>query len=137
MISLLDEWLIPKADSQACSVFYWKMKGDYLRYKAEFVEESQKGEVVADAEAAYEKATELAASLPPTNIVRLGLALNYSVFFYEIKGEPEKACKIARETYQQASNDLKNEHFDNSYYKDITVILQLFQDNLTLWHADE
>jgi 14-3-3 protein epsilon len=98
MISLLDEWLIPKADSQACSVFYWKMKGDYLRYMAEFVDEAQRAEVVTQSEAAYEKATELAASLPPTNIVRLGLALNYSVFFYEIKGEPEKECKISRET---------------------------------------
>ncbi len=34
--------------------------------------------------------------MPPTHPIRLGLALNYSVFHYEIAGEAEKACELAK-----------------------------------------
>ncbi len=138
MISLLDEALIPTADSVQCSVFYWKMKGDYLRYMAEYTapDSQQHSQVVEVSQQAYEKATELASSLPATNIVRLGLALNFSVFYYEIKGMPQEASRIAHDSYNQASMELKNEQFENASYKDITIILQLFQDNLTLWHGE-
>ena len=138
MISLLDSMLIPTADSVQCSVFYWKMKGDYYRYMAEYTspEAEKRQDIVDKSQKAYETATELATSLPATNIVRLGLALNYSVFFYEIKGMPQEASKIAQESYHQASAELKNEKFENASYKDITIILQLFQDNLTLWHGE-
>ena len=46
----------------------------------------------------YSKAFELAKKyLAPTHPIRLGLALNFSVFHYEIKSEPERACKVAKE----------------------------------------
>ena len=46
-----------------------------------------------DAEKAYDTANKLAHScLSPTHPIRLGLALNYSVFFYEIKQNAAKAC---------------------------------------------
>ena len=38
----------------------------------------------------------MAESLSPTHPIRLGLALNYSVFHYEIKDQPEQACKLAK-----------------------------------------
>ena len=43
--------------------------------------------------AAFEKAEE---TLPPTHPIRLGLALNYSVFHYEIENKPDKACTLAK-----------------------------------------
>lgn len=52
---------------------------------------------VEKAEEAYKKAHELATeSLASTHPIRLGLALNYSVFYYEIKNEAEKACNMAK-----------------------------------------
>jgi len=51
-----------------------------------------------EASKAYEKASDLGKKhLAPTDPGRLGLALNYSVFFYEIDNSPEKACKLAKE----------------------------------------
>ena len=34
--------------------------------------------------------------MDPTHPIRLGLALNYSVFHYEIENKPEKACQMAK-----------------------------------------
>jgi len=61
----------------------------------------------------------------------LGLALNYSVFYYEIKQNPNKACKMARAAFDDAIADLDN--VEDEFYKDATLIMQLLRDNLTLW----
>lgn len=54
--------------------------------------------IVKDSEEAYGKAHELAKKeLSPTHPIRLGLALNFSVFHYEIKDQPDKACQLAKE----------------------------------------
>ena len=55
-------------------------------------------EVVEDSDSAYQKAMEIAnKDMPPTHPIRLGLALNYSVFYYEIQNKPEDACKLAKQ----------------------------------------
>jgi len=69
--------------------------------------------------------------LSSTHPIRLGLALNYSVFFYEIKQNANKACKMARDAFDEAIADLDN--VDDEFYKDATLIMQLLRDNLTLW----
>jgi len=48
-------------------------------------------------EEAYKVAYEEAANkMPSTHPIRLGLALNFSVFFYEIKNSPGEACELAK-----------------------------------------
>jgi len=47
---------------------------------------------------AYQDAHDVAKEkMPPTHPIRLGLALNFSVFYYEIQNQPDKACKLAKE----------------------------------------
>ncbi len=41
--------------------------------------------------------TKAVTDLPPTNPIRLGLALNFSVFYYEVLNAPEKACDLAKQ----------------------------------------
>ncbi len=53
-------------------------------------------EIVGKAKEAYEAAVEAGNEMPSTHPIRLGLALNYSVFHYEIANEPEKACAFAK-----------------------------------------
>ena len=45
---------------------------------------------------AYKEAQEEGEKLPSTHPIRLGLALNFSVFYYEIKNEPDRACELAK-----------------------------------------
>jgi len=55
-------------------------------------------EVVDNSEKAYQEAFDIAkVQMQPTHPIRLGLALNYSVFFYEIKNSPDRACQLAKQ----------------------------------------
>jgi hypothetical protein len=78
-------------------VFYHKMKGDYHRYLAEFASgDTRKGASEA-AHESYKTASTIASSeLAPTHPIRLGLALNFSVFYYEILNSPDKVSLRAR-----------------------------------------
>ncbi|XP_069491256.1 14-3-3 protein gamma-B-like [Ambystoma mexicanum] len=91
VLNLQDNLLI-KGRSEAqyeSKVFYLKMKGDYYRYLAE-VATGEKRTVVESSEKAYSEAHEISKEhMKPIHHVRLGLALNYSVFYYEIQNAPE------------------------------------------------
>jgi 14-3-3 protein epsilon len=62
-------------------------------------------------------------SLRPTNPIRLGLGLNYSVYLYEIANEPELAHQKSKKTFDDALPDLEN--LNEEEYKDATLIMQL------------
>jgi hypothetical protein len=64
----------------------------------------------------------------------LGLALNQSVFFYEISKSPEKACQLAKTAFDNAIAELDT--LSEESYKDSTLIMQLLRDNLTIWMND-
>jgi len=132
VMNVIDKHLLPHATSEDSKVFYYKMKGDYYRYKAEFTTEEAKKEAANKSLEGYQKALEAAnAHLPSTNPIRLGLALNFSVFYYEILGEQSKACELAKKAFDEAIAKLEDLSEDS--YKDSTVIMQLLRDNLTLW----
>lgn len=144
VLDLLDKYLVTKAVDMAdqsapnaeSAVFFLKMKGDYYRYLAEVAETSEKGSVVMKAEEAYKKAFEVSEQqLKSTNPIRLGLALNYSVFHYEIRSQPSEACQLAKKAFDNAIAELDSLPEDS--YKDSTLIMQLLRDNLTLWTADQ
>merc|ERR1711953_1092157 len=136
ILGLLDKGLIPKASSGESKVFYQKMKADYYRYIAEFTDGDKKKQAAESARQAYEAANKVAAKdLVVTHPIRLGLALNFSVFQYEVLQNPEEACKMARTAFEDAIAELGNVSEDS--YKDSTLIMQLLRDNLTLWTSDE
>ena len=56
---------------------------------------------------AYQQAMQSAQSLPWTNLVKLGLGLNYSVFYYDCLGDRDGASRIALETFLMASRELQ------------------------------
>lgn len=122
-------------ESAPARVFYLKMKGDYYRYLAEVEPDDSESAAKANAAAAYEEASAACKSMLPTNPIRLGLALNVSVFYYEIKREPEKAISTAKEAFDAAIAKL--DELNDTDYKDATLIIQLIRDNLTLWASDE
>jgi len=139
VLDLLDSHLIPnsKGDDQKDKesiVFYLKMKGDYYRYIAEVAQGDERNEIVKKFEEAYAEAYEKADNMETTHPIRLGLALNYSVFFYEILNDQQKACELAKDAFEKAIHELDELNEDS--YKDSTLIMQLLRDNLTLWTTE-
>ncbi|KAI8527530.1 hypothetical protein RHMOL_Rhmol12G0082700 [Rhododendron molle] len=128
ILTIIDKHLIPSSKSVEATVFYYKMKGDYYRYIAEFKFDQEKKEAAEQSLKGYE------AYLPSTHPIRLGLALNFSVFYYEIMNSPERACHLAKQAFDEAIAELDTLSEDS--YKDSTLIMQLLRDNLTLWTSD-
>ena len=131
LVNLLEKHLIPAAPTEEAKVFYYKMKGDYHRYHAEVDAGDDQRERAHDA---YAKATEYAVALKPTSPIRLGLALNFSVFYYEILRAPDKGCQLAREAFEKAINE--PDILDEDQHKEASLIMQLLRDNLALWTED-
>lgn len=135
VLALLDKFLIPKASNAESKVFYLKMKGDYYRYLAEVATGEDRNDVIDLSQKAYQDAFDIAkGDMQPTHPIRLGLALNFSVFYYEILNAPERACSLAKQAFDDAIAELDTLNEDS--YKDSTLIMQLLRDNLTLWTSD-
>lgn len=136
ILKVLDDHLIPSAKTGESKVFYHKMKGDYHRYLAEFAVGDKRKDSADKSLEAYKAATEVAQTeLPPTHPIRLGLALNFSVFYYEILNAPDQACHLAKQAFDDAIAELDT--LSEESYKDSTLIMQLLRDNLTLWTSSE
>ncbi|XP_016137802.1 14-3-3 protein zeta/delta-like [Sinocyclocheilus grahami] len=135
VLELLNKYLIQNSTNPESKVFYLKMKGDYYRYLAEVASGDDKKTTIENSQDAYEKALEISKTeMQPTHPIRLGLALNFSVFFYEILNSPEKACALAKQAFDEAIAELDT--LNEESYKDSTLIMQLLRDNLTLWTSD-
>lgn len=155
VLKLLDEYLIHNSEKEKSKdedkdkeaaqdgvaskgleslVFYLKMKGDYYRYLAEVKADQSDATITKSSEEAYQSAYAESKVLPPTHPIRLGLALNFSVFYYEILNDPAAACKLAKTAFDDAIAELDQLREDS--YKDSTLIMQLLRDNLTLWTSD-
>merc|ERR1712100_677477 len=105
-----------------------KIEGEYSTGEA-------RENAAEEAAAAYKVAEEIAGEhIPTTHPLRLGLALNYSVFLYEIANAPEKACSVAKQAFDMAISELDS--LTEESYRDSTLIMQLLRDNLTLWTSD-
>merc|ERR1712048_1336825 len=136
ILGIIDDSLIPNSTSEEAKVFYFKMKGDYHRYLSEFQTGASRKASASSALDAYTAASGIASTeLPPTHPIRLGLALNFSVFYYEILNSPDRACTIAKSAFDDAIAELDT--LNEESYKDSTLIMQLLRDNLTLWTSDQ
>ena len=135
ILDVLDKHLIPSSETEEGKVFYYKMKGDYNRYFAEFGTHNDRKKAAENSLAAYKAASYIAMTeLPPANPIRLGLALIFSVFYYEILNSPDSACRLAIDAFDDAITEL--DLLSEEDYKDSALILQLLRDNLTLWTSD-
>ncbi|KAF0697330.1 Aste57867_11976 [Aphanomyces stellatus] len=140
VLTLIDTHVLPKCLSANAeqTVFFAQMKGDYYRYLTEVQREADPART-RNAELAvecYTKAFALACEqLPTTHPLRLGLVLNFSVCLHETMHSPERACRLAKEAFDDAIDNL--EALGDQDYQNSTFILQLLRDNLVLWTTSE
>lgn len=131
VISLIDQKLLKDDDETEVKIFYIKMKGDYYRYMSETGESS----VIELANEAYNQAFQLASFLPAIHTTVIGLALNYSVFKYEVLKDPKAAIELAQSALDSALGILESS--EPGSHKESKPILELLKENLTLWEGEE
>ena len=136
VIATIDNHLYKKADDAEAKVFYLKMKGDYNRYIAEYAQGELKQSVADGALNAYKIASGIAKeSLSAVHPISLGLALNFSVFYYEVMNDHETACKIAKDTLDFA-NSIPNLDEEDETHRDAIQIINLLRENLEMWRLE-
>jgi 14-3-3 protein epsilon len=67
--------------------------------------------------------------------MRLGLAMNFAVFCYEIKGMHLFACHIAQKAISDSLADIGS--LSEESFRDSTAVMQLLRDNLLLWNGSD
>ena len=80
----------------------------------------------------YKDAFELAEiELPLYNEIRLGLALNYSVFEYDIMDNKNEAYEMAQKTYNDTMKIL--DEVEKKRASNNLLLIQIIKENLNMW----
>ena len=133
IIQIIKTDILQQASESEAKAFFLKMIGDYCRYIAENAKDGLLEQVKQNALKAYNQANQIA--LPPCNPIKLGLALNFSVFHYEVMKNHKAACELADQALQDALD--KIDELEEDDFRDAKSIIELLKENLTLWKEEE
>ncbi|KAJ8086571.1 hypothetical protein PM082_005394 [Marasmius tenuissimus] len=138
IVNLLNSKLLPAAEKGEERVFYSKMKGDYYRYLAEFSRPEDFERYAKESLDAYKSAYRHALeTLDPIHPTRLGLALNFAVFYHDVKKSPDRACHLAKSAFDDAVLSPQATDPDlTQTIRDALQILQLLKDDLIAWSKE-
>ena len=133
VVKMINDKVLAKSCDGEAKAFFIKMVGDYYRYIAENAKDSKLEEVKQKALQSYDEANNI--TLPPCNPIKLGLALNFSVFHYEVMKNHKMACELADKALQEALD--KIDELEEDDFRDAKSIIELLKENLTLWKEED
>ena len=122
------------ASTDETKAFFYKMIGDYYRYVAEAATGDQLDTVKNGALENYNQAQISSEKLNACNPIRLGLALNFSVFHYEVMNNHKQACELGERALTEALE--KIDDVDEETFRDAKSIIELLKENLSLWKEE-
>lgn len=126
-INATDNSFLTHPTGEPARILFLKMKADYCRYLAE-IERMQVSQVQQAYIAAYEAARN---SLGAAHPLRTGIALNYSVFHYEIVGNKDAAMQIAKMAYDEGISAAKS--LPEEEREDSMEVINLIATNIKNW----
>lgn len=132
--NLIDNTLFPALSDEQVEekIFYLKMKGDYFRYLCEIIHDDNFDSISEETESCYKQALAAAEEvLPISSPVRLGVALNLSVFYAEIKKDKETAISIATNAFTGAMSCL--EELEKNQNREVLFLVKMLEENMKLW----
>jgi len=133
--NIIDKYLLPNAEDPESKVFYLRLKADHIRYLCEISKDKEFDKACEESEKIYKEAYDIAIKdLPVINNTRVGLCLNFAVFYYEVKGNKKEGCKIAKKAFEDSMKYLDDlEKFKS---KDVLLLIQLLKENLIFWSSE-
>jgi len=112
------------------------MIGDYCRYITENAKGERLEKCKQQALTSYTQAQAICEKdLGACDAIRLGLALNFSVFHYEVMSDVKKACQLGEKALQDALDKLDD--CDEDTFRDAQSIIELLKENISLWKDEE
>ena len=136
IIAIIKSDILGSASESEAKAFFLKMIGDYCRYIAENASGERLENCKTEALNAYNEAQELCVKdLGACNAIRLGLALNFSVFHYEVMSDVKKACELGEKALQDALDKLDD--VSEEEFRDAQSIIELLKENLSLWKEED
>jgi 14-3-3 protein epsilon len=69
-----------------------------------------------------------------TDALKLGICLNFSVFYYEINNSVEEAIAICERGFNEALEAVSD--LEDTRFTDVVTIMQLMHDNITAWKLE-
>jgi hypothetical protein len=135
IVGNVKDWCMKVASTDETRAFFYKMIGDYYRYVAECASPDKIETVRNGALEAYQHAQTASESLNACNPIRLGLALNFSVFHYEVMSNHKVACDLGENALSNALE--KIDDVDEETFRDAKSIIELLKENLSLWKEEE
>jgi 14-3-3 protein epsilon len=135
IVEIVKESCMSVAATDETKAFFYKMIGDYYRYVAECANENDLEKVKNGALENYQLAQTTSESLNACNPIRLGLALNFSVFHYEVMNNHKQACELGEQALSDALE--KIDDVDEETFRDAKSIIELLKENLSLWKEEE
>jgi len=143
LLAIIDQTLLKHPTDLETKVLYLKTKADYYRYISEIYTGENFKRSSENASKFYQAAIEVFAErvekgekiFPATNPIRLGLALNYSIFQAEIKHDPKSAMNIAKKAFEEALNEFDN-MIDEEMKVNAASVMQTLKENIAAWKED-
>lgn len=136
-LMMIDKMLLPAAEKDTkATIFYLRTKADFIRYQCECCEENKKRALIVRAEECYALAMEkIRAGTQNPSSLSLSVALNYSVFMYEMRGKRKEAVELAQRTLDEGACFVNDGNDDE--FAEVTNLQQILRKNITTWTRDE
>ena len=135
IVNIVKDQCMKVAATDETKAFFYKMIGDYYRYVAECAGEKDLESVKTGALENYQLAQTTSESLNACNPIRLGLALNFSVFHYEVMNNHAQACDLGEKALSDALE--KIDDVDEDMFRDAKSIIELLKENISLWKEED
>ena len=124
VVNIVKNKCLPLTSDDESKAFFHRIIGDYYRYVSESDRHANLDEIMSGAISAYQQAKKHSKTLNTCNPIRLGMALSYSVYLYEVINDRKAAIELGELTIAEAQEKI-NEAGENQ--DDALTIIELLR----------
>jgi 14-3-3 protein epsilon len=139
-INLINNYIINTVKTDQNTALFLRVKADHFRYMAEITNAQTLFNNKQSAFHFYKQAYEISNKLDSLDVIKLSIALNYSVFLYEILNKRLNAIFYAKEALTRALIELKGftaEEISDEKFRESLNIVEIMNQNVHAWYKEE
>ena len=131
---MIKNYAMKNSNNDENKVLFLRMVGDNYRFMGETQQAEHLASSKQDCLEHYQQAVDVSKKLHSCNRLKLGIALNMSVFYSELMNDKKHACSIAEIALKDAMD--KIDDVDEETFRDAKTFIELLKENLTLWKEE-